>query len=730
MSREVESTARLAPCPHCGETHGEDLLRCPNTDMPLDLEGRRLDKKFRLVEALGVGGMATVWLAINERVDREVAIKFLRPEIGRDAEVIARFRSEAKAAGRIGSENICEIIDLGESPIGPYMVMERLRGIDLAGLIKRQGLLQPGYAVRVVRHALEGLVAAHEAGIVHRDLKPGNVFLHKTPGGETVVKLMDFGVSKFLDGTGEAETKSGILLGTPEYMAPEQLDGAHKIGPAADIFAMGAILYRAITGHQVFSGPNLAAVIRSMAVDEVTPISQLVEGVPPELEAVIHKALERDPDKRHATASELSEALLPFESLDVIVRAFDQPESTRSVAIHSELSPVAAALASQDRAAPAEASESAGADVEAEAEAAPDDLDPGVSGVESTRLWREGEAARADRDPGDSMAEATQLHEVPELEAELEDEDEAGEEVEAEVVGSEDAEVASEAVAASETAEEVEAESETPASDAGSPAPASAAELAVAAKRASEVAVAEESRSRAGVWIGVLVGLAALVGVFVVGGDRLFGGSEQGESDDVALVEDAAQLEAGTETETGGLAAGDMGALAMASETGEAETGGTETGTGETETGTGETETGTDTDTDTGEAQTETGDEDVGDESGGDPAFSTERPAPADTVRGGGFITPLEAPGTTDFTGAKAACEALAAERFAGVSSWSLANPAQLAKFFGSRELKRGRYWSSAVWQGKAKVYGIPGGKRSSEKIGRNAARPFCVSRW
>src|SRR5690606_20323782 len=183
--------------------------------------------------------------------------------------------------------------------------------------------------------ALEGLAAAHAAGIVHRDLKPGNIFLHRTETGDTIVKLMDFGVSKFLDGTGEAQTASGILLGTPEYMAPEQLEGANKIGVPADIWAIGAILYRSITGHQVFSGPNLAAVIKAMALDEVTPMSRLVEGLPPALEAVIHRCLDRNLDGRYATAAELSEALAPFEEIDIEVTPIAEPPETRSLPISS-----------------------------------------------------------------------------------------------------------------------------------------------------------------------------------------------------------------------------------------------------------------------------------------------------------------------------------------------------------------------------------------------------------
>jgi len=327
----MSSAHALARCPHCGEDHDEDALRCPATDMMLPLEGRRLDEKFRFLSALGTGGMASVYLAVNERVDREVAIKFLRPEVARDSEAVARFRSEARAAGRIGNRHICEILDLGDSPIGPYIVMERLRGVDLADLIRQQTRLQPGYAVRVVRHALEGLAAAHEAGIVHRDLKPGNIFLHRDHHGDTIVKLMDFGVSKFLDGSNEAQTASGILLGTPEYMAPEQLEGAHKIGPAADIFAMGAILYRAISGRHVFAGENLAAVLRAMALDEVTPLSRFVEGLPEGLEAIIHRCLARDIEARYQTTAELSEALAPFEVFEGEVTPIVEPPQTREI---------------------------------------------------------------------------------------------------------------------------------------------------------------------------------------------------------------------------------------------------------------------------------------------------------------------------------------------------------------------------------------------------------------
>ncbi len=624
MSGESEATAKLAPCPHCGESHDEDSLRCPSTDMLLPLEGRRLDGKFRFLSALGSGGMASVYLAVNERVDREVAIKFLRPEVGRDTEAVARFRSEAKAAGRIGNTHICEILDLGESPIGPYIVMERLRGIDLAALIRRQTRLAPGYAVRVVRHALEGLAAAHEAGIVHRDLKPGNVFLHRTDGGDTIVKLMDFGVSKFLDGTGEAETASGILLGTPEYMAPEQLEGAHKIGPPADIWAMGAILYRAITGHQVFSGPNLAAVLKSMALDEVTPLSSLVKGVPPELEAVIHRCLERDVSARYPSTQALSDALAPFEEVDVEVVPIPQPSKSLDMPI-SVIEPAADADADEN---------------EIEIEVEP------VEG--KTQQWEDPPTG-----PGVVKGESDVPH-----------------------------------------------------------------------------AATPKSPKRTGLWVtvGVLAAATAVAIALLVGGDR--NSKPTAAASTPAAVDDDGTTTAPAD---GADDTGETGALAAETETGAStdETGETETGETDTDEAgeTGETGALTDEFDETGDEISE--DSDSNDDDGGEESYvaGTDRPPPSGTLRGGPYITPRSPAAVTDHSSAKKHCDTLAAKSYAGVSSWSLASPPQLRKFIGS-EVKRSRYWTTALHDGRALVFSLPQGKKSSEKAGRKIARPLCVAKY
>ncbi|HLT40543.1 MAG TPA: serine/threonine-protein kinase [Enhygromyxa sp.] len=607
MSRESEATAQLAPCPHCGKQHDEDSLRCPATDMLLPLEGRRLDGKFRFLSALGSGGMATVYLAVNERVDREVAIKFLRPEVGRDNESVARFRSEAKAAGRIGNTHICEILDLGESPIGPYIVMERLRGIDLAALIRRQTRLAPGYAVRVVRHALEGLAAAHEAGIVHRDLKPGNVFLHRTDGGETIIKLMDFGVSKFLDGSGEAETASGILLGTPEYMAPEQLEGAHKIGPAADIWAMGAILYRAITGHQVFSGPNLAAVLRAMAVDDVRPLSELVTGVPAGLEQVIHHCLQRDPEARYPSAKALSDALAPFEEIDAEVVPIEQPPRVVELP-SSELEQIGDASSSPP-----------------------------------TQLWKES------------------------------DEDASSEPV---------------------VAAPVEVPVEAP--------------VEVVARKPGRIWIA----------VGLLAAVAGAVAVMLWLERERDDRSGDSPTDPAEIVETTGEIATSeqplADQETGGpTAAEETGGAAVVDESGQADESGQPDETGADE-GAAE---------DTDEAETEG-------TNTGPRIEATDRPPPPGTTRGGDYITPLSPGAATDLASAKRECEALASKAHAGVSNWSLANPTQLRQFIGNAQVKRSRYWTSALHDGRALVFTLPQGKKASEKADRKIARPLCVAKY
>ncbi len=305
----------LGPCPHCGQPHAEDVLVCPKETKILPLEGRILDSKFRFTKLLGAGGMGAVWRAQNIRVRKSVAIKLMHPEFAGNPGILDRFRNEATAAGQIGSQHICDIYDFGASVLGPYIVLEMLNGNSFGEVIQKYGRVDPGLAAIVMRQALEGLEAAHKVGIVHRDLKPENIFLHEPTPGRLLVKLMDFGISKFSQGGNDGKTGVGVLMGTPEYMSPEQAEGAAGVDQRTDIWAMGAILYKALTGIEAFGGATMAATLVALATKEPKPIEGIAPHVPPELIAVVRKCLNKDPDGRYQSARELADALAPFEQL-------------------------------------------------------------------------------------------------------------------------------------------------------------------------------------------------------------------------------------------------------------------------------------------------------------------------------------------------------------------------------------------------------------------------------
>jgi len=287
-----------------------ERLQCPTDGTVLPLEGRLLDHKFRLDRKVGDGGMASVWQATNTFVHRTVAIKLMHERYASDAELLGRFRNEASAAGKIGSPHICDVLDFGQSEIGPYIVLELLEGCSLAELITTHRRLDPGLAVWIVRQALAGLEAAHRVGIVHRDLKPENVFLCRVIRGQWLVKLMDFGISKFAQ---HAQTAAGTTMGTPHYMAPEQIQGAAGVDARADLWSIGVILYEAITSVQLFARDNVADALAALRGLEVPPLTHYAPESPPGLVEIVARCLQRAPERRFASAQGLSDALEPYE---------------------------------------------------------------------------------------------------------------------------------------------------------------------------------------------------------------------------------------------------------------------------------------------------------------------------------------------------------------------------------------------------------------------------------
>jgi serine/threonine-protein kinase len=276
--------------------------------------GDIIDGKYRIVRLIGEGGMGAVHEGENTRIHRRVAIKVLLAAVAEQGEAVARFEREAQAAGRIGSEHIVEVLDLGTLPNGDrYLVMEFLDGEGLGSRIKNRGRLSAQELAPIASQLMEGLAAAHGAGIIHRDLKPDNVFLLRTRGGKAdFVKLLDFGISKFsaLSGdSGFSMTRTGAVMGTPYYMAPEQAKGSRALDHRVDIYATGVILYEALTGQVPFNADTFNELLFKIVLEEPRPLSQIDPSIDPGFAAIVTRGMARDPAHRFQSASEFQQAL-------------------------------------------------------------------------------------------------------------------------------------------------------------------------------------------------------------------------------------------------------------------------------------------------------------------------------------------------------------------------------------------------------------------------------------
>ena len=278
--------------------------------------GQILADKYRIVKPIGVGGMGTVYEGENVRIHRRVAIKTLHAQVAGKSDVLQRFEREAQAAGRIGSDHIVEVLDMGDLPDGSrYMVMEFLDGTTLGDRIVNQGRIAPRDVVAPLTQLLDGLGAAHNAGIIHRDLKPANVFLLTSRGGRPdFVKILDFGVSKFniLNSDEMSMTRTGAVMGTPYYMSPEQAKGSRAIDMRSDLYSVGVILYESITGQVPFNAETFNELIFKIALEAPPPPEHFVPNLDPAFGALVRKAMGRDPNERYQTAAEMKEALLTW----------------------------------------------------------------------------------------------------------------------------------------------------------------------------------------------------------------------------------------------------------------------------------------------------------------------------------------------------------------------------------------------------------------------------------
>jgi serine/threonine-protein kinase len=291
-----------------------------NDDPPLDVPppGAVLAGAYRVEARLGKGGMGVVLRATELSADRLVAIKVMTAVAAADPEQVARFRREAKAASSLTSKHVVRVLDFGELESGlPYLVMEHLEGMSLVELCKERGPLPVAEAVEYVMQAIHGVAEAHALGIVHRDLKPANLFLTGELSAP-VVKVLDFGASKLTpESTVDPSDPGGVtvassLIGSPRYMAPEQIRSALEVDARADVYALGATLHELLSGKPIFFADSLARIFAQVLWDAPEPLAATRDDVPSALVAIVSRCLAKAPGDRYATVEALAAALAPF----------------------------------------------------------------------------------------------------------------------------------------------------------------------------------------------------------------------------------------------------------------------------------------------------------------------------------------------------------------------------------------------------------------------------------
>jgi serine/threonine-protein kinase len=265
--------------------------------------GKVLDNRYELVEFIGKGGMALVYRAIDKRTGHNVAVKILRPEYNQDAEFCTRFEREAVAASKMSHHNIVNLLDVGQDDNMRYLVMEYVRGRTLKEVIKQNGPLNPNVAAQVAIRILSALQHAHKNGIIHRDIKPQNILVHS----DGLIKVGDFGIAR-VAGSNTISTDD-IVMGSVHYFSPEQAKG-EPVTAASDLYSVGVVLYEMLTGKPPFDGETPVAIAMQHIGGKAQPIREIDPTIPPALERVVDKAMEKRPERRYQSALEMAQDIL------------------------------------------------------------------------------------------------------------------------------------------------------------------------------------------------------------------------------------------------------------------------------------------------------------------------------------------------------------------------------------------------------------------------------------
>lgn len=308
----------LKMCPQCGTEYELDQRFCPKDGSTLrsqqaggDLVGQIVADRYHVLKKLGEGGMGAVYLAEHVKMGRKSAVKVMNPGMASDPDAISRFNREAANASRINHPNVCAVYDFGETPDGTiYLAMEYIEGQSLSRLIEVQGALLPLRAAEITRQASEALAVAHDMGIVHRDLKPDNIMIARSRDGADVVKVVDFGIAKAANVDNQKVTRTGMVVGTPEYMSPEQLAG-DKLDGRSDLYSLALVAFNMLTGKLPFPADTVQESMILRLTDRPRPLAEMKSDVqwPPALQEVFDRALAREAGERYQNASEFGRAL-------------------------------------------------------------------------------------------------------------------------------------------------------------------------------------------------------------------------------------------------------------------------------------------------------------------------------------------------------------------------------------------------------------------------------------
>jgi serine/threonine protein kinase len=313
-------------CPKCQFENPEGSKFCSNCADPLQpakesdfakaetiqaqkqelTTGSTFAGRYQIIEKLGSGGMGKVYKVLDKEVNAKVALKLVKPEIAADEKTIERFRNELKMARDIGHKNVCRMYDLNREKGSYYITMEYVSGEELKGMIRMMGQLSAGKAISIAKQVCEGLAEAHRLGVVHRDLKPQNIMIDK----EGNARIMDFGIARSLKAKGI--TEKGLIIGTPEYMSPEQAEGK-GIDHRSDIYSLGIILYEMVTGREPFEGETPLGIAMKHKSEIPKDPRELNTQIPEDLSKVILRCMEKDKENRFQNAEELLSELINIE---------------------------------------------------------------------------------------------------------------------------------------------------------------------------------------------------------------------------------------------------------------------------------------------------------------------------------------------------------------------------------------------------------------------------------